>query len=317
MNFKKPKFWDLDKPNFISYILFALTLVIRINNFFLDNLKFSKNKNIKTICIGNIYLGGTGKTPTTIKIYNIIKKLGFKVVAAKKFYKDEIDEQLILKEKTNLITEKTRDKIIHSALKKNVEVIVFDDGLQDKKVGYDIRLVCFNTDEWIGNGQLIPSGPLRETLNSLKKYDGVFIKGNDLIISQKISRIIKEVNPQIKIYFTNYNVLNLDKFDLTKKYLLFSGIGSPKNFKNLLIKENFKISFEMIFPDHYKYKISDIINMLNNAKNLDAKLITTKKDYVKIPEEFKHEINYLDVDLKINEEENLINFLRQKLNEKN
>ena len=84
-----------------------------------------------------------------------------------------------------------------------------------------------------------------------------------------------------------------------------------------LIKENFKISFEMIFPDHYKYKISDIINMLNNAKNLDAKLITTKKDYVKIPEEFKHEINYLDVDLKINEEENLINFLRQKLNEKN
>jgi tetraacyldisaccharide 4'-kinase len=316
MNFKKPKFWDLSKPNFISYILFPLTLIIRINNFFLDNLSLSKNKNIKTICIGNIYLGGTGKTPTTIKLYNIIKRLGFNVVTAKKFYKNEEDEQIILKEKTNLISEKTRNKIINSAIKKNFDLIVFDDGLQDKKVNYDIKFVCFNSDEWIGNGQLIPSGPLREKLNSLKKYDGVFIKGNDLIISKTISKIIKKINPEIKIYFTNYNVMNLDNFDLTKKYLLFSGIGSPKNFKNLLIKENFQIDFEMVFPDHYKYKISDIINILNNAKNLNTRIITTKKDYVKIPEEFKHKIDYLDVDLNINKEEDLINFLKQKLNEK-
>ena len=271
MNFKKPKFWDLSKPNFISYILFPLTLIIRINNFFLDNLSLSKNKNIKTICIGNIYLGGTGKTPTTIKLYNIIKRLGFNVVTAKKFYKNEEDEQIILKEKTNLISEKTRNKIINSAIKKNFDLIVFDDGLQDKKVNYDIKFVCFNSDEWIGNGQLIPSGPLREKLNSLKKYDGVFIKGNDLIISKTISKIIKKINPEIKIYFTNYNVMNLDNFDLTKKYLLFSGIGSPKNFKNLLIKENFQIDFEMVFPDHYKYKISDIINILNNAKKFKYK----------------------------------------------
>ena len=316
MNFKKPKFWDLSKPNFISYILFPLTLIIRINNFFLDNLSLSKNKNIKTICIGNIYLGGTGKTPTTIKLYNIIKRLGFNVVTAKKFYKNEVDEQIILKEKTNLISEKTRNKIINSAIKNDFDLIVFDDGLQDKMVSYDIKFVCFNSDEWIGNGQLIPSGPLREKLNSLKKYDGVFIKGNDLIVSKTISKIIKKINPEIKIYFTNYNVMNLDNFDLTKKYLLFSGIGSPKNFKNLLIKENFQIDFEMVFPDHYKYKISDIINILNNAKNSNTRIITTKKDYVKIPEEFKHKIDYLEVDLNINKEEDLINFLKQKLNEK-
>ena len=316
MNFKKPKFWDLSKPSFISYILFPFTLVIRINNFFLDNLSLSKNKNIKTICIGNIYLGGTGKTPTTIKLYNIIKKLGFNVVTAKKFYKNEEDEQIILKEKTNLITEKTRNKIINSAVKKKFDLIIFDDGLQDKMVSYDIKFVCFNSDEWIGNGQLIPSGPLREKLNSLKKYDGVFIKGNDLIISKTISEIIKKINPKIKIYFTNYNVLNIDNFDLTKKYLLFSGIGSPKNFKNLLIKENFQIDFEMVFPDHYKYKTSDINNILNNAKNSNTRIITTKKDYVKIPEEFKHKIDYLEVDLNIKEEEDLINFLKQKLNEK-
>ncbi len=316
MKFKKPKFWDLNKPNFISYILFPLTLIIRISNFFLDNSSPFKNKAIKTICIGNIYIGGTGKTPTTIKLYNITKKLGFDVITAKKFYKDEKDEHTILKEKTNLITAKTRCEIIRSGIKKNTDLIIFDDGLQDKKVYYDIKFVCFNTDEWIGNGQLIPSGPLREKLSSLKKYDAVFIKGHDLIISKKIFQIIKKINPAIKIYFTNYKVLNLDNFDLTKKYLLFSGIGSPKNFKNLLIKENFQIDFEMVFPDHYNYKNSDILNILSNAKNLNTRIITTKKDYVKVPEEFKNKIDYLEVDLKINEEENLINFLKQKLNEK-
>ena len=72
MNFKKPKFWDLNKPNFISYILFPLTLIIRISNFFLDNSSPFKNKAIKTICIGNIYIGGTGKTPSSIKISQIL-----------------------------------------------------------------------------------------------------------------------------------------------------------------------------------------------------------------------------------------------------
>ena len=316
MNFKKPKFWDLSKPNFISYMLSPFTLFIRINNFFLDNSSLSKSKSIKTICVENIYLGGTGKTPTTIKLYSIIKKLGFNVVTAKKFYKDQKDEQAILKEKTNLIIKKTRGKIIQSAVEKNVDLIIFDDGLQDKKVNYDLKFVCFNNDEWIGNGQLIPSGPLREKINSLKKYDVAFIKGHNLITSKEISTIIKKINPAIKVFFTNYKVLNLDNFDLTKRYLLFSGIGSPKNFKNLLIKENFKIDFEMVFPDHYSYKISDILNILGNAKNLDARIITTKKDYVKIPDEFKHKIDFLEVDLRINEEEDLINFLKKKLNEK-
>ena len=72
----------------------------------------------------------------------------------------------------------------------------------------------------------------------------------------------------------------------------------------------------MVFPDHYNYKNSDILNILSNAKNLNTRIITTKKDYVKVPEEFKNKIDYLEVDLKINEEENLINFLKQKLNEK-
>jgi len=87
------------KPNLISYLLLPLTLVVVINNFFLRFKSKRKNKKIKSICVGNIYLGGTGKTPTTIAIYNILKKLEFEVSTAKKFYQNLYDENIVLEKK--------------------------------------------------------------------------------------------------------------------------------------------------------------------------------------------------------------------------
>ncbi len=316
MNFKKPKFWDLSKPNFLSYLFFPLTFFIRINNYLLNQANPRKNKLIKTICIGNIYLGGTGKTPTVIKVYDIAKRLNFNVVSAKKFYKNQKDEQIILEEKTKFVSSKTRTEILDLAIKAKKELIIFDDGLQDKQIFYDIKFVCFDANTWIGNGQLIPSGPLREKIDSLKKYDAVFIKNNNNIKSEKIFKLIRSIHPSIKIYFSSYKVLNLDNFDLTKKYLLFCGIGNPNNFKKLLIKNKFIIDYEMIFPDHCNYKNTDIHNIIKKAENLNLKIITTKKDYVKISDEFKDKISFLDIELEIKDEDDLIKFLRDKLNEK-
>ena len=97
MNFKKPFFWNLKKPNIFSYLLIPLTIPIMINNFFLNIQKKYKFSEIKTICVGNIYLGGTGKTPLTIKLFDIITKMGLKVVTAKKYYTSQVDEQVLLK----------------------------------------------------------------------------------------------------------------------------------------------------------------------------------------------------------------------------
>jgi tetraacyldisaccharide 4'-kinase len=315
MNFKKPKFWDLDKPSFFSYLLLPLTFIVRLNNLILNHSLGFRSKKIKTICIGNIYIGGTGKTPTTLKLYNILKILNYDVVTAKKFYLSQKDEQIILDNKTNLITAKNRKKIVEQSLTKSKEIIIFDDGLQDKSINYDLKFVCFDAECWIGNGQLIPSGPLREKLGSLKKYDAVFLKNNNNVLD-KIIETIKNLNPLIKIFITGYAALSLNKFDLSNKYLFFSGIGNPNSFKNILLKENFLIVDEIIYPDHYNYSEVEINKILEKAKKLNAKIITTEKDYVKIPKKYQRDIDFLEIDLKIMDEDKLINFLKLKLNEK-
>ena len=88
MKLKKPRFWDNPRPNIYAYLLLPLSILIRAINYFKnDNSKKDSNINIKTICVGNIYLGGTGKTSLAIRIAQILKKRKLKSCFVKKFYK--------------------------------------------------------------------------------------------------------------------------------------------------------------------------------------------------------------------------------------
>ena len=317
MNFKKPKFWDLKKPNLLSHLLLPFTIFPLINNFLLKLKSKRKLKEIKTICVGNIYLGGTGKTPLTIKLFDILKDLKIKIATAKKYYLSQTEEQIMLKNKTNFITSETRKKIIEKSIREKIDLIIFDDGLQDKNLNYDIQFVCFDSDTWIGNGRLIPSGPLRENLSSLKKYDAIFLKTHNKNNVDDLIHSIKKINHQIKIFKVFYKILNLDQFDLNEKYFAFSGIGNPSSFEDLLIKNNFNVINKHIYPDHYKYLQKDIDSLKKKANDEGAKLITTEKDYIKIPEKDKNGINCLKLGLEIDEEMELLNFIKYKLNETN
>ena len=317
MRFKKPKFWDLKKPNFLSYILMPFTIPVKINNILL-NLKSSKKKNkIKSICIGNIYLGGTGKTPATIKLFNIFKSIYSNVCTGKKYYSSQIDEQILLKNKTNLICETDRTKIIKKAINQNNRLIIFDDGLQDIKINYDLQIVCFDKKDWIGNGCILPSGPLREKLDSLKKYDIVFLKSNNYDPSMnQIINSIKNQNSEIKIFQTYYKPINLNKFNIEDKFIIFSGIGNPRSFRETLTANRMNIIEEIVFPDHNSYGDRDIEKIKEDAKNLNAKIITTEKDYVKLSEKNRAGIDFLEIDLIIEDEEKLINLIKSKIDEK-
>ena len=314
MQFIKPKFWDLKKPNLLSYLLLPLTIPIRINNMLLDLKSKKKDERIKTICIGNIYLGGTGKTPTTIKLYQLLSQQGYEVLTANKNYKEHLDEKIILERKTETISSKNRLEIIDKAISMKKKILIFDDGLQDKKISYDIEFVCFDQKNWLGNGLLIPSGPLREKINSLKKYSCIFLKKDGEDTNAK-TQLIKNINPNIKIFYTHFEPLNIDQFDKSKKYLIFSGIGNPQDFKNLLIKNELNIVDEIIYPDHYMYNENDINKIKKRANGLGAKIITTEKDYVKISQLDKEDINFLEINLLIENQEELTDFIKEKFHE--
>ena len=312
MKLIKPKFWDYKKPNLVSYLLLPLTIPITINNFFLQSKKIKKLRNIKSICIGNIYVGGTSKTPLTIKISQILTKLDIKTATIKKFYKDQIDEQRLLANKTNLYCSKKRKHSLNKAIQDKVDVVLFDDGLQDGSINYDLSFVCFNTLSWVGNGLLIPAGPLREKIQSISKYDSIFLNGNGENVTE-IKKIIKKYSPTIKIFETNYQVINMDEFEKNKKYLVFSGIGNPNTFENTLIKNNLKIAKHLKFPDHHKYNQRDIDEIKYQAKNLNTKILTTEKDFVKLNGNNREGIQPIKIDIMIKEENELIKFIRSNI----
>ena len=313
MKLKKPKFWDYQSPNFLSYILLPLTFPLIINNFLLNLKKnIKENHKPKKICIGNIYVGGTAKTPLTIKIYQILNNLNIKTATIKKFYKNHYDEQKMLSEKTILYCEKTRIAALNKAIKDKVNVAIFDDGLQDKSINYDLRIVCFNNIKWIGNGFLIPAGPLREKINSISKYDLAFLNGNEKDNSN-LKLLLKKYNANIEVFESNYKVLNIKQFNINEKYIIFSGIGNPDSFKQTLISNNIKITKEIIFPDHHNYSQKDIDYIRLQARQFNSKILTTEKDYTKIKSYKNDDIKYLKIELDIKNEDKLIDYLKMHI----
>ena len=128
--------------------------------------------------------------------------MGFKVITAKKFYSSQIDEQNLLKAKTKTLITKRRVDAINQAIKDLNQVVIFDDGLQEKKIDYDLKNVCFKKNNWIGNGQLIPSGPLREKIENLRNYDIVVLNGK-LGNSEEIKKTIHRLNSKIEVFVWN------------------------------------------------------------------------------------------------------------------
>ena len=304
MKFKKPKFWDYKKPNIISYLLLPISVLVKIAKFIKNvTIKKKKFQSIKTICIGNIYLGGTGKTSLSLTINKILKDK-IKSCFIKKYYSNQIDEQKILEKNGKLFKYKNRSESIKQAINEGFKIAILDDGLQDPSINYDYNIVCFNINNWIGNGQTIPSGPLREDIKNLKKYKNVFLNGNKENI-ENIKKYIHEIDPNINIYQGEYIPLNIDEFDKKNKYLVFSGIGNHKTFVSMLKINDINVVKDIEFPDHYKYSAREIDNIISISKKLDCKIITTEKDYMRLNN--NNEINYIKSELKIINEETFLN----------
>ena len=307
MKIFKPKFWNSKKLHFFSLVLWPISFIIQI--FFFINIKVSKKKNldIPVICIGNIYLGGTGKTPLSIKIGSLLKKLNKNPAIIKKFYKQHYDEIELIKDRIgNIFCDKSRILASNNAIKKGFNILVFDDGYQDHNIKKDLNILCFNEKQLIGNGFTIPSGPLRESLKTVRKCQIIFINGNK---NESFEDLILSSSKNTKIYYTKYIPVNIEKY-INKKFIAFAGIGNPDNFFDLLIENNVNLEEKIHFPDHYSYSQKDVDKIIQKANKKGAEIITTEKDFFRIKNLNHGNINYLSINVNIDQEDKFIEELK-------
>jgi len=310
---KTPKFWQ--KRSAISSVLPDLLIpfsVIYYSIVCLRNRGMVPEKlSVPVICAGNLTVGGAGKSPLALKIAEEIGKLSQKKIAfVSRGYmgtnpgplvvnpelhhvEDVGDEPLLLAKIAETWIGQDRLLTAKAAIAAGAGIIIMDDGFQNMAIHKDLSLIAVDGGFGLGNGLVLPAGPLREpVLKALKRADAVVFIGDDkydeLPFLTRYARIIKaKLQP-------------VTSMDLAgKKVLAFAGIGRPEKFFETLEALSAELLDKVSFPDHYVYEPDDIKALISRAAKLEAILITTEKDYVRLPADMRAEIKTLPVKLEI------------------
>jgi len=316
---KTPKFWN-NKNSIISVLLTPLSFLWQLAS--LINKKQLHKLEIPIIKIGNVVAGGAGKTPTVISLAKKLKNSGINVHIISKGYKSSAKESIKVNAKLHTFKEvgdealicaktattwvgRSRVQSIKCAIKEGATLVILDDGIQDNSIKSDLNILIFNGSQGIGNGRIIPAGPLRENLQQAVKKSqlAIIIEEDKRNINDLIKKSIPILNASLKIeneYINNFK---------NKKVLAFCGIGFPEKFYNTLEKIGCNITYKKTFSDHYVYTDKDIKNLFKKSKELDSLLITTEKDHVKIMQEYKNRIFFFPISIEFNDHDLLDTFL--------
>ena len=198
MKIDKPKFWDY-KYNFLTIILLPISYLVLVFIFLKKKLKKEIKFKIPVICIGNIYIGGTGKTPTSIFLAKELNRQGKKTAIVRKFYKNHKDEHKLIKNSfKDLILAKKRSLGIFEA-EKNYNTVILDDGFQEYKIFKNLNIICFNSNQLAGNEYVLPAGPLRESLANLNRAHIILINGSK---NKKFEDKLLSFNKNLSIFYS-------------------------------------------------------------------------------------------------------------------
>lgn len=280
---------------------------------------------VPVICVGNLVAGGAGKTPVALDLLKRLSAGGKKVYALTRGYGGREagpllvdperhdwravgDEALLLARVAPTVV--SRDRIEGAALAEaeGAEAIVMDDGFQNPLLHKDLNLLVVDGGAGLGNGMVMPSGPLRERPDAaFKRADAVIILGEDKTrLSGKLPR-----------------GLPLLQADLTpppeaasqsgRRLLAFAGIGRPAKFFDSLRATGAEVVAAAGFPDHHPYRESELSLLIKKGYELDAQPITTEKDLVRIPAGYADEIECFPITLRWRDSDRLWTLLENIL----
>jgi tetraacyldisaccharide 4'-kinase len=254
---------------------------------------------LPVICIGNFTAGGGGKTPTAIAVAALLKELGAKPAFLTRGYggkslgpvpvkqgqsAEEVgDEPLLLAEAALTMVSADRvagAKAIEAA---GASVIVMDDGFQNPTLAKDLSIVVVDSESGIGNGLVMPAGPLRAPLEAqMARADALIVIGD----GGKAARLSEAFTMQGKPVLKTRVVPRQDKRWLSVLPVIgFAGIARPEKFFATLRNSGARLIDTRAYPDHYRYGERQARSLLKEAKDYNAMLVTTEKDYVRLPDE--------------------------------
>lgn len=323
---KTPKFW-YQKRGILSFLLYPLGLIYGLIAGMLRILKSQKAKpvGIPVISIGNIVMGGSGKTPTAISLAKILKDMGhvphiitrgyggeakgpLLVNPEIHNYKDVGDEALLLARAAPTWVDPLRVNAAFKAKESGATILILDDAHQNERLHKDLSLLVIDGKQMFGNQFVFPAGPLREFLNSgLNRADGIVYIQPANSHPELVSGSMK--NPNLKFHKAVLKP-TYDPALVNHKVVAFSGLGFNQKFLATLKSEGFQVSHFEDYPDHHPYAEKDLEYLVNIAQNCGAKLVTTAKDYVKIPARFKDAVHVIEVELELSDLEEFKSWLK-------
>jgi tetraacyldisaccharide 4'-kinase len=294
---KTPSFWHAD--GFIPKLLEPLAQLYKCLSFLERSLRSKTKIDVPVLCIGNLVSGGAGKTPIALSIgqklnakhnisfltrgYGGIEAGPIEVNPDEHSSYEVGDEALILSEVGP--TWVSRNRIAGAIAAKNAgfEIVIMDDGFQHTSLVKTLSFVIIDGPYGFGNGRLIPAGPLREPIYSgLKRADIIVLVGEvnpsiiELLPNNKPLLRASLVPAEMGTQLSNNNVIG------------FAGIGRPTKFLETLEKMGLDVIDFVAFPDHYRFRESEIRELYEKATEVDAILVTTFKDMKRVPKSVAH-----------------------------
>lgn len=317
-----PTFWR--KKTVLSVFLLPFAVLY----LFISTLhQFIRSKrmyysSVPVISIGNITVGGSGKTPVIQYLAQYFSQQKHKVIIVSRGYGGSVtgthivspqdkpalvgDEPAMLaknlqKYGVKVVVGRCRQSAVQLAEENNATLILLDDGFSRSDIQKTADILVFDGNTLFGNGFVLPAGPLRCLKRKAKAADF------SIVINPKSNTFIG-----VPAYRITANI-DAKKLDKNHNYLAFCGLGYPKKFYTALKQQNIPLLDTFSFPDHHAYSAVDLANLQKQAIKHKALCLTTEKDFVKIPKEYQDFIQPVPLILAGDDLENITAEIEKKL----
>lgn len=321
-----PDFWYRPRPNWQARLLTPAAALYSTGGAVRLALGRAQRLPIPVVCVGNFVAGGTGKTPIALSLATLAIKAGARPHLLAHGYKarfagpvrvdperhtagDVGDESLLLARVAPTWVARDRPASARAAMQAGANLLIMDDGLQDPALIKDFNLVAVDGETGMGNGLVIPAGPLREPIaRGLARANAVVIMGKDTLGCSGI------LGNQHSLLHAKLELTPNAKTLAGRRVLAFAGIGRPEKFFRTLREIDCELTDAVAFPDHHSYTPDEIKRLHQHALRANAVPVTTEKDHVRLPTETRAIVTPIPVTLAWENEEAVFNLLQPLLN---